>query len=193
MLITIVRNYSARDVARGTLTVDGMPEMSIFTLEAGLPRNLASYVGHCLPEGEYECSCDVLPINYKGVTLRLPWIKLNEGIKWFPKARIICEDFTGLPRCGQIFLGAEHTDNGFAVDNPNDEAMKLWARVSKRAYDENEEVRIRIVNAEDIVLEDTYRDKARIAAEERAAEERRDELINELLVSDFDSQKNNPK
>lgn len=180
MVITITRNYFARDICRGSLTIDGYPEYGLLTLEAALPRNLENYIGHALPPGEYPCTVDILPVIYKGVTLRLPWIILKD-IAWFPRAQFAQSNNGNAPRRGQIFLGAEYADNGFSIVNPDDEAMKVWARISARVREKGEDVTLVVRNEEGIVFEDTYRDKARIEAEERAKNALRDSLTNELM------------
>lgn len=152
----------------------------MYTLEPALPRNLDKYIGHALPPGIYDCHVDEYPVMYKGVTLRLPWIVLDD-VPWFPSASFILDNEGYAPRKAQIVLGAEFRDNAFTVANPDGEAMKFWARISTKAWKSGEDIKLLVVNDPDISFEDTYKEKARIEAEERAKIERRDDLIRELL------------
>lgn len=180
MRITINRFYSANDICRGRISVEGFPELSMLTLEPALPRNLDKYVGHALPPGEYRCMVDVLPVDYKGLTLRLPWICLCD-VQWFPHARFVQKEQRGMPRLAQIFIGAEYTDNGFTITNPNDEAMKMWAKISMAAFGSKEDITLVIQHDDLLVFEDTYKDKARLEAEERAEALHREQLMQELF------------
>lgn len=187
MLITITRHYSARDITRGTLTVDSHPEFELKTLEPQMPRNMSSYVGHCLPPGEYACCVEVRSIDYRGVTLHLPWITLPH-VDWYPNARFVQSDVNGQPERGQIFLGSHYTRNGFMIANTDSRAMKVWARLSKIASDAGEAVVLRVCNAADLTMEDTYMDKAQREREERERMAMREELKAELL-GDYGSEK----
>ena len=180
MRITITRTAYTRDICRGYLRVEGCPEYDMLTLESALPRNLDNYVGHALPPGEYPCNCFERGVTYKGVIVHIPWIMLDD-VPWFPNAQFIQQQDAARPKKGQIFIGTEYTDLGFTIANPNDEAMKVWARLSDRAHRTGEDITLVIEHADDITFEDTYKDKARIDAEEQERMARRESLINELL------------
>lgn len=179
MVITIVRSSFTRDVTRGIMTTDGFPEMR--TLESALPRNLDNYVGHALPPGNYRCHVEYCPVTYKGTYLRLHWIVID-AVPWFPRATVIQDnDGSTTPKKGEIFIGTDYADNGFTVVNPDNDAMKYWARLSRQAAESGEDITLRIVNADDITFTDTYRDKARQEAAEREQQAHRERLMQELL------------
>lgn len=177
----ILKRYNyTRDVCRGTLRVEGRDWASLNVLEASLPRDLTSYINHALPPGDYEIDCEERPVEYKGGMIRIPWMRLA-NVKWFPKALIVCDEKTDfLPRCGQIFLGKEYTDNDFALLNPDNEAMKVWARLSAEAYHTKEPVTLHIEHDPELFFIDTYRDKARDEADERRAIEQREMLLKDI-------------
>lgn len=184
MRLTLTRLSFTRDICRGNIAVDGAPETQMLTLEASLPRNMVSYVGHALPPGEYKCSCEVSAINYKGAVLHIPWITLN-NVQWFPQAQFVQQHNLNAPVRGQIFIGKEYEDFGFSIANHDDEGMKWWARISDKVFKTGEDVTLNIVHDDSLYYTDTYKDKARIDAEEQAERERCDGLISELLGTDL--------
>lgn len=176
--ITLQRTTANPSCTLGIMTCE-KTGLSLYTLEAPLPKNQNHYAHMLLPPGEYEGTIGEDYFRIDDYTVPTPCLNLDR-VMWFPKADILPAR-GNVPRSGLIYASDVRVDDyNLEISRTTTLAFLHFCRALS---DVSEDKRFRLIITEDhntMTFSPLTEFEAQKKAEEVAQKKAEDAILNEI-------------